>query len=299
MTDTLWPKADGQERRWSCPFLSHGVGAIIGVILLTFFAPIIAEFALKFGPPETAAVMVLTFSAMTRLGGKSALKSLVAIFLGFILACVGMDIVSGKLRMTFDTVPLMGGFHFIVAVIGLFGLGEIFLTVEEGLKMEGVKAKVTFKDIWEGPEGAGPSSKNPCHGLPDRMLAGHSARGSNPGLFYGLWFCEELGIRQSPIWERGFFRHYCTGGCGSWRWNRPLHLPMITLGIPGSPTMAVIMGGLMIMGLQPGPMLFKEHARFRLGVYRQHLGGQFPGPHPCAWPLLRPLQRSSGLNSAS
>jgi putative tricarboxylic transport membrane protein len=72
------------------------------------------------------------------------------IFLGFILAGVGMDIVSGKLRMTFGTVPLMGGFHFIVAVIGLFGIGEIFLTVEEGLKMEGVKAKVTFQDIWEG-----------------------------------------------------------------------------------------------------------------------------------------------------
>ncbi len=91
-------------------FLSHGFGAIIGVILLTFFAPIIAEFALRFGPPETAAVMILTFSAMTRLGGKSALKSLVAIFLGFILAGVGMDIVSGKLRMTFGTIPLMGGF---------------------------------------------------------------------------------------------------------------------------------------------------------------------------------------------
>jgi putative tricarboxylic transport membrane protein len=110
--------------------LSHGVGAVVGIILLTFFAPIIAEFALKFGPPETAAVMILTFSAMTRLGGKSALKSAIAIFLGFILASVGTDIVSGKLRMTFGTVPLMGGFNFIVAVIGLFGIGEIFLTVE-------------------------------------------------------------------------------------------------------------------------------------------------------------------------
>ena len=77
------------------------------------------------------------------------IKSLVAIFLGFILAAVGMDIVSGKLRMTYGTVPLMGGFSFIVAVIGLFGIGEMFLTVEEGLKMEGIKAKVRLKDVWD------------------------------------------------------------------------------------------------------------------------------------------------------
>ena len=105
-----------------------------------------------------------------------------------------MDIVSGKLRMTFGTVPLMGGFHFIVAVIGLFGLGEIFLTVEEGLKMEGVKAKVTFQRHLGGLEGVGPTSKSPYHGLPDRMLAGHPARRGNACLFYGLWFCQEFCI---------------------------------------------------------------------------------------------------------
>ena len=129
-------------------FFSHFVGAVLGVIMLSFFAPIIAEFALKFGPAEIFSVMMLTFSAFVGLGGKDPLKTCVSIFFGFILAAVGMDIVTGQFRLTFGSVDLMGGFNFIVAVIGLFGLGEIFLTVEEGLKLESTEGgKVTFKDM--------------------------------------------------------------------------------------------------------------------------------------------------------
>src|SRR4030042_620670 len=114
-------------------FLSHGVGAFFGCVVLTFFSPVLAAFALRFGPAEVFAVMMLTFSAFVGLTGRSPLKTVTAILFGFILASVGMDIVSGQLRMTYGTVVLMGGFNFLVAVIGLFGLGEIFLTVEEGL----------------------------------------------------------------------------------------------------------------------------------------------------------------------
>jgi putative tricarboxylic transport membrane protein len=233
-------------------FLSHGVGAII------------AEFALKFGPPETAAVMVLTFSAMTRLGGKSALKSLVAIFLGFILACVGMDIVSGKLRMTFGTVPLMGGFHFIVAVIGLFGLGEIFLTVEEGLKMEGVKAKVTFQDIWDALRELALHRRILLMGSLIGCWLGIQPGGATPASFMAYGFAKSSASDKDQFGKgaaSGIIAPEAAGhGAGT-----AATLPMITLGIPGSPTMAVIMGGLMIMGLQPGPMLFKEHADFVWG----------------------------------
>jgi len=245
-------------------FLSHGFGAIMGVILLTFFAPIIAEFALRFGPPETAAVMVLTFSAMTRLGGKSALKSLVAIFLGFILAAVGMDIVSGQLRMTYGTIPLMGGFNFIVAVIGLFGLGEIFLTVEEGLKMEGVKATVRLKDIWEGLKELLHHRRILVLGSLIGCWLGIQPGGATPASFMAYGFAKSSALDKDQFGKgasSGVIAPEAAGhGAGT-----SATLPMITLGIPGSPTMAVIMGGLMIMGLQPGPMLFKENASFVWG----------------------------------
>ena len=246
-------------------FLSHGFGAIVGVILLTFFAPIIAEFALKFGPPETAAVMVLTFSAMTRLGGKSALKSLVAIFLGFILAGVGMDIVSGKLRMTFGTVPLMGGFHFIVAVIGLFGIGEIFLTVEEGLKMEGVIAKVTFKDIREGLRELFRFRKILLMSSLIGCWLGIQPGGATPASFMAYGFAKSSAADRDQ-YGKGAVSGIIAPEAAAHGAGTAATLPMITLGIPGSPTMAVIMGGLMIMGLQPGPMLFKEHADFVWGL---------------------------------
>src|SRR5882724_11894725 len=122
-------------------FSSSFVGALFAVILITLFAPLLAEVALKFGPPEFFAIQLLTFSSFIGLGGGSPLKSLVSILLGFIMAAVGLDIVTGQLRMTFGFTDLMKGFDFIVAVIGLFGIGEILLTMEEGLSFRGASAK--------------------------------------------------------------------------------------------------------------------------------------------------------------
>src|SRR3989454_1037522 len=121
-------------------FTSSFVGALFSIVLITFFAPLLAEIALKFGPPEFFAIQLLTFSSFVGLGGGNPLKSLVSILLGFILAAVGFDIVTGQLRMTFGFVDLMKGFDFIVAVIGLFGIGENPLSVEGGLSFQGVRA---------------------------------------------------------------------------------------------------------------------------------------------------------------
>src|SRR6266436_7984394 len=118
-------------------FSSSFVGALFATVLITFFAPVLAEVALKFGPPEFFAIQLLTFSSFVGLGGGNPLKSLVSILLGFVLAAVGLDIVTGQLRMTFGFVDLMKGFDFIIAVIGLFGIGEILLSVEEGLTFRG------------------------------------------------------------------------------------------------------------------------------------------------------------------
>src|SRR2546428_2476414 len=101
-------------------FTSSFVGALFSIILITFFAPLLAEIALKFGPPEFFAIQLLTFSSFVGLGGGNPLKSLVSILLGFVLAAVGVDLVTGQLRMTFCFVDLMKGFDFIVAVIGSF-----------------------------------------------------------------------------------------------------------------------------------------------------------------------------------
>src|SRR3989442_1070664 len=133
-------------------FTSSFVGAFFSIVLITFFAPLLAEIALKFGPPEFFAIQLLTFSSFVGLGGGNPLKSLVSILIGFILAAAGLDIVTGQLRMTFGFTELMKGFDFIVAVIGLFGIGEILLTVEEGLSFRGANARMNLRvvlDTWK------------------------------------------------------------------------------------------------------------------------------------------------------
>src|SRR4030095_11739028 len=133
-------------------FTSSFIGAFFSIVLITFFAPILAEIALKFGPPEFFAIQLLTFSSFVGLGGGNPLKSLVSILIGFILATVGLDIVTGQLRLTFGITELMKGFDFIIAVIGLFGIGEILLSVEEGLSFQGTKTGMNLRvvlDTWK------------------------------------------------------------------------------------------------------------------------------------------------------
>src|ERR671922_256407 len=133
-------------------FTSSFVGAFFSIVLITFFAPLLAEVALRFGPPEFFAIQLLSFSSFVGLGGGNPLKTVVTILIGFILASVGLDIVTGQLRLTFGFTGLMKGFDFIIAVIGLFGIGEILLSVEEGLRFRGAKTGLNLRvvlDTWK------------------------------------------------------------------------------------------------------------------------------------------------------
>jgi putative tricarboxylic transport membrane protein len=251
----------------SAAFFAHFIGAVFGTILLTFFAPLLAAFALRFGPPEIFAVMLLTFSAFVGLVGKSPIKTVVATALGFIMAAVGIDIVSGELRLNFGLVPLMGGFNFIVAVIGLFGIGEIFLTVEEGLRLEGIKVRMRWKDIAETLKEMVRYRRVLALGATVGVWMGFKPGGATPASFMAYGFAK-AGARSGEQEEFGkghiagiFAPESAAHGAGT-----SAMIPMITLGIPGSPTAAVILGGLMIWGLQPGPMLFKDNPDFVWGL---------------------------------
>src|SRR3977135_2378104 len=112
-------------------FTSSSVGALVAVILITFLSPVVAKFALEFGPPEFFAVYLLTFCAFIGMSKGPAFKTLASMMLGFALAAAGTDPVTGTLRLTFGSTYLLNGFDFLVAVIGLFGIGEILLPAEE------------------------------------------------------------------------------------------------------------------------------------------------------------------------
>src|SRR5215212_2632268 len=130
-------------------FTSSFIGALVAVILITFLSPVIANFALEFGPPEFFAVYFLTFCAFIGTSKEPPFKTLAAMMLGFGLAAVGTDTVTGTLRLTFGSTHLLTGFDFLVAVIGLFGIGEILLTLEEGLAFKGTAAKINMRVVIE------------------------------------------------------------------------------------------------------------------------------------------------------
>src|SRR5258708_28408132 len=104
---------------------------------MTFLSPVIARFALRFGPPEYFAVYLLTFCAFVGMAKGSPFKTIMSMMMGFALAAVGLDTVTGQLRMTFGFADLLKGFDFLIAVIALFGIGAILPTLEEGLELKG------------------------------------------------------------------------------------------------------------------------------------------------------------------
>src|SRR5688500_11681671 len=130
-------------------FTSSFIGAFIAVLVLTFLAPVVANFALRFGPAEFFAVQLLTFCSFVGMGRESPFKIIASMMVGFALAAVGIDTVTGQLRLTFGSTELLRGFDFLIAVIGLFGVGAILLAMEEVLAFQGTIARITPKVVWE------------------------------------------------------------------------------------------------------------------------------------------------------
>src|SRR5438477_4003625 len=257
-------------------FTSSFVGALVAVIVITFLSPIVAKFALEFGPPEFFAVYLLTFCAFIGMSKEPPFKTLASMMLGFALAAVGTDPVTGTLRMTFGTEKLLNGFDFLVAVIGLFGIGEILLTLEEGLEFKGARAKLNMRvvlDTWRE--------------LPRYWLT--SLRSSAVGCFMGIvpggatpasFMSYGVARRFSPDGERfgtGKLEGVVAPETAAHAAGTSALLPMLTLGVPGSPTAAVLLGGLLIWGLQPGPLLFIEQKDFVWGLIASMYLGNIVG----------------------
>ncbi len=257
-------------------FTSSFIGALFAVIVITFLAPLVAKFALRFGPAEFFAVFFLTFASFVGMGRGSPMKVVAAMCLGFALGCVGLDKMTGTLRFTFGHEELLSGFDFLIAVIGLFGIGEILSSIEDGLKFQGAHAKIRLSSVfttWKSLLKYWATSIRSCL---IGCWMGITPGGATPASFmsYGL------AKRFSPRGEnfgRGELEGVVAPETAAHAAGTSALLPMITLGIPGSPTAAVLLGGLMIWGLQPGPMLFVEQKEFVWGLIASMYLGNLAG----------------------
>src|SRR5947199_4451526 len=258
-------------------FVSSFLGALVSTILFTFFALPIALKALEFGPAELFAVFVLSFATLIGLGAEAPMKSLAMLALGLLLAAVGFDTITGEPRLNFGQISLLSGISFVPVTIGLFGIGEILASAEEqGIGyVENISAKLGLRDVFEAVRELRKRLRlvlsNAIIGFFFGVLPGHGATAAS-FLGYGL-------ARQYSKNKENFGKGEISGIMGPQSAADSAGVaslvPMITLGIPGSPTSAVIMAGLFIWGLQLGPVLFIQHPDFVWGliasIYLGHL----------------------------
>ena len=257
-------------------FTSSFVGAFVAVVMITFLAPLVAKFALKFGPAEFFAVFFLTFASFVGMGRGSPMKVVASMCLGFALGAVGLDKMTGTLRLTFGHEELLSGFDFLIAVIGLFGIGEILSSIEDGLKFQGAHASIRLSAVfttWKRLLAYWATSIRSC--LVGCWM-GITPGGATPASFMSYGLAKRFS-KNGDNFGRGEMEGVVAPETAAHAAGTSALLPMITLGIPGSPTAAVLLGGLMIWGLQPGPMLFVEQKEFVWGLIASMYLGNLAG----------------------
>ncbi|MFK7858127.1 MAG: tripartite tricarboxylate transporter permease [Granulosicoccus sp.] len=245
--------------------VSSTVGGVLSVIVLMLAAPLLARAAYQFSPPEYFALTLFGLSMLATIGDGSAIKNLISGALGVFLAVVGVDKLTTVERYTFDSYELYEGIGFVPVMIGIFGISELLVqsslveTVRERVKMASVQlpSKEDYLKVWK------------------TIL-----RSTGIGTFIGILPAEGatvasmIGYNEARRWSKTpeeFGHGAIEGIAGSEAANNSATggamVPTLALGIPGSATAAVILAGLTVHGIRPGPTMFTEQADFAYAIF--------------------------------
>jgi len=247
------------------------VGGSISVVLFTFFAPPLAHVALVFGAPEEFALMMLAFATFVGLGGDDIFKTIFSIAIGLVLSAIGFDIISGEPRLVlWDITGFLHGINFLVLAIGIYGIGEMLWTVEEnalgGGKSMLSKATVTVARTMTNLRELVSTWKTMLMGSVLGYFVGIlPAAGATPGSLMAYGIAKQMS-KEPEKFGNGAIEGVVAPEAANNAASTGSMLPMLTLGIPGSPTTAILLGGMVIWGLEPGPRLFTDHSEFVWGL---------------------------------
>lgn len=240
------------------------IGSFIATIGLVILAPILAKFALKFGPAEYFALFALAFATLGGITGKNQFKTLMAAAIGLMIASVGIDISTGVQRFTFNTLELFEGVDFIIAIVGLFAISELLFFLErhagDGLKQVAInKLKLSPKDIIKVLPA---SFRGAVLGFVAGVLPG---AGASLGSFISYTLEKRVSDKDGTF-GKGDARGVAAPEAGNNGAASGALVPMLTLGVPGSGTTAVLLAMLISLNISPGPMLFQQNADLVWGV---------------------------------
>ena len=239
--------------------ISSFVAGTLGLIGLTVFTPVLARVALAFGPPEYFALMTMSLALSISLSGGALLKGTVGIVIGLLVATVGLDPLTGLRRLTFGSVTLMAGINFVSVVIGLFAISELLLNVER-----------RAAHIYEATITGWLPTRDDL-----RRCTGAMLRASGIGFVLGLLpgfspsvttfiaYDVEKRLAADPSrFGRGAIEAVAAAEGANNATSSGGFVPLFAFGVPASPPMAVLLGALLMYGLQPGPRLFQENPQF-------------------------------------
>jgi putative tricarboxylic transport membrane protein len=235
------------------------IAGTFGLIALTFVAPLVAQLAIVFGPPEYASLMLLGLSLVILLAGSSKLKAVISGLFGLLLSTIGLDLFTGSTRFTMGRIELANGVEFVALSIGLFALGEVMVNVEEKTGHQIFKVPEKLRELF-------PSKKD------YRQSAGAITQGSILGFFIGAlpgagstvasfisYTVAKRFSRHPERFGKGAIEGVAAPEAANNSATAGAFVPLLTLGIPGSATTAIMLGALFLYGLQPGPLFFTEN----------------------------------------
>ncbi|MBY0085363.1 tripartite tricarboxylate transporter permease [Brevibacillus brevis] len=237
---------------------------LVSLIGLVFLAEPLSEVALKLSPADEFSLMILGLCALSGLAGKSVTKALMMTVFGLLIATIGLDNVSGVARFTFDMPELYSGLEFLTIAVGVFALGEVFKTILERDVNEGEIAKIsriipTKEDL---KESAGPILRGSLVGFFKGIVPGSGAT-----LASFLAYLLEKKISKTPEkFGKGAIAGVAAPESANNAASGGAMIPLLTLGIPGTGTTAVLMGALIMYNVQPGPLLFEDHPNIAWGL---------------------------------
>ena len=233
------------------------IAGTIGVVALTLFALPLASMALKFGPAEYFTLMLFALTAVAALSGKSPAKGMLSTVLGLMIATIGIDLASGQQRFTAGVAELQDGVGFIVVVVGMFALAEVFRGLEQLYRGTAPEAMRIVGKLWltrdEWKRSVGPIWRGGIIGFIVGVLPG--AGGTIASL---LSYTTEKRLSKHP---KEFGKGAIEGVAGPEAANNSdtagAMVPLLTLGVPGGGATAVMLGAFIMHGIQPGPLLFQ------------------------------------------
>jgi putative tricarboxylic transport membrane protein len=232
------------------------IAGTLGVVGLMLIAPLLAKYALRFGPPEYCALMFLGFTVLSYIASGSMLKAFMMAALGLIMGSVGIDMVSGTYRFSYGIMALEDGFGLVPVIMGLFGISEVILNIEETANRVVFETKLTglYPSRQDWKDSIGPIGRGSLIGFFFGLLPG-----AGPIISTFIAYIAEKRLSKHPErFGQGAIEGVAAPEAANNAAAQAGFIPMLILGIPATATLALLLGTLMMYGVLPGPMMMQR-----------------------------------------